>query len=49
MEGIQIQDFETENLLARYKFRLTDWTLDKYASLSDVLMSQKQCVQLKYL
>jgi hypothetical protein len=36
-------------LLARYKFRLTNWTLDQYASLADVLQSQKQCLQVRCL
>ena len=25
-----IQDFETENLIAHYKFKLTNWTLKSY-------------------
>jgi hypothetical protein len=28
-----IQDFETENLIAHYKYQLTNWTLKNYASV----------------
>ena len=40
----QIQDFETENLIATQKFRLTNWTLSQYESYLALMQSQKACV-----
>ena len=34
-----IEDFETENLIARYKFRLAGWTLENYGSWQYILSS----------
>ena len=31
-------DFETENVIAEFKFKLTKWTLNQYASMDDVLV-----------
>jgi hypothetical protein len=44
-----IEDFETETLIARYKFRLAHWTLENYGSWSTLLNSEKQCLQVKCL
>lgn len=32
-------DFETENLIAAFKFKLTNWTLDQYQSLTEIIAS----------
>lgn len=45
----EIGDFDTENVIANFKFRLTNWTLDQYASVSEVLSSQKNCLQMRCL
>ena len=44
-----IQDFETENLISTYKFKLTNWTLDQYANMNELLTSQKNCINSKCL
>ena len=36
-------------MISNFKFRLTNWTLDQYSSLSDVLQSQKNCLKLRCL
>jgi hypothetical protein len=36
-----ISDFETENVISNFKFRLTNWTLDQYSSMADVLVRKK--------
>lgn len=45
----EIGDFETENVIAAFKFRLTNWTLDQYASLTDVLSSEQRCLKQRCL
>jgi hypothetical protein len=40
----EIGDFETENVISTFKFKLTGWTLDQYASLADVLTSERRCL-----
>ena len=35
----EIEDFETENLISTFKFRLTNWTLDQYAHMGEILGS----------
>ncbi len=32
-------DFETENVISNFKFKLTNWTLDQYSSMSDIFVS----------
>jgi len=44
MSGEGIQDFETENIIARYKFRLASWTIEQYGSFAQILNYQKQCL-----
>lgn len=44
---IDIADFETENLMATFKFRLTNWTLDQYSSMAQILQSEKNCLEAK--
>ena len=34
-----IEDFETENLISRYKFRLAGCTIENYGSWQDILTS----------
>ena len=46
---IEIGDFETENLMATYKFRLTHWTLNQYSTLDQVLQSEKNCLKARCL
>jgi hypothetical protein len=36
--SLLIVDFETENVISNFKFRLTNWTLDQYSSMADVLV-----------
>ena len=31
-------DFDTENVIANFKFRLANWTLQQYSSMADVLV-----------
>ncbi len=31
-------DFETENVISNFKFKLTGWTLDQYSSIADVMV-----------
>ena len=45
----EIEDFETENLISTFKFRLTNWTLDQYAHMGEILGSQKNCLKDKCL
>lgn len=45
----KIEDFETENLLASFKFRLTDKSVDGYANLDTLLSSQRKCIQERCL
>ena len=45
----EIQDFETENLIGTFKFKLTDWTLSQYSSMTDILNSQRRCLKAKCL
>ena len=49
MDAINIADFETENLMATFKFRLADWTLSQYGTMKQLLESEKNCLQDKCL
>ena len=49
MDAITIADFETENLMATFKFRLADWTLGQYGTMKQLLESEKNCLQNKCL
>ena len=46
---IEIGDFETENLMATFKFRLTHWTLNQYSKLDQVLLFEKNCLKSRCL
>ena len=49
MDTIDIADFETENLMATFKFRLADWSLSQYSVMKELLESEKACLEDKCL
>eukprot|EP00347_Sterkiella_histriomuscorum_P003353 403364618 len=42
-------DFETENLISNTKFRLTEWTINQYQTFTEILQSEKNCLEKKCL
>lgn len=49
MDSINIADFETENLMATFKFRLAEWTLSQYGMMGQLLDNEKNCLKDKCL
>lgn len=45
----EIGNFDAENAIAAFKLRLTNWTLDQYSSMSDILATEKNCLQMRCL
>ena len=45
----QIEDFENENLLASFKFRLANKSIESYSNLDLLMNSQRKCIKERCL